>query len=175
MGDTAINMIGFRSGRLKVLAPAKGPQKKRAYWFCRCDCSKHAIVMGKYLRAGEVKSCGCLNRQSPDRKTYVKHGHTAKGRISPTYHSWAAMIGRCRHPVKRSKGYKGVLVCEEWKDFRNFLADMGRRPKGTTLDRYPNRSGNYEPGNVRWATAKEQATNRDNKTLVSNLRKRLWR
>jgi hypothetical protein len=72
------------------------------------------------------------------------------------------MVQRCAElPYRRDKEwYRGVKVCERWQKFENFLADMGERPQGRTLDRYPNNAGNYEPGNCRWATAKEQAANR---------------
>jgi hypothetical protein len=85
------------------------------------------------------------------------------------YHVWSSMLDRCRNP--QSKGWKdygarGVVVCERWYDFRNFITDMGERPPGQngkrsaySLDRIDNDKG-YEPGNVRWATRKEQATNR---------------
>jgi hypothetical protein len=73
------------------------------------------------------------------------------------------MIKRCRYPSWRNFQYwggRGVSVCVRWQKFENFLTDMGERPAGKSIDRYPNKDGNYEPGNCRWATPKEQAANR---------------
>jgi hypothetical protein len=92
---------------------------------------------------------------------------------TPTHISWSCMITRCTNPNTRHYpryGGRGIAVCDRWRNsFENFLADMGERPDGTTLDRYPNRDGNYEPGNCRWATAKEQATNMDRTVLTEDL------
>lgn len=91
-------------------------------------------------------------------KNEIVHGH-AKGQRSPTYNSWRAMIHRCRTSTDRKHAkYRNVEVCERWLVFANFLADMGERPEGKTLDRIDNARG-YEPGNCRWATKREQSMN----------------
>jgi len=99
------------------------------------------------------------------RDGHPKHGHATKRfGLSPTYISWVAMKGRCLQPKNEkypSYGGRGVTICDRWRTFVNFLADMGDRPEGKTLDRFPNRNGNYEPGNCRWATPQEQADNSD--------------
>lgn len=79
------------------------------------------------------------------------------------YQSWRSMRSRCINPKASHWKYwggAGITVCERWDSFSNFLADMGPRPDGTTLDRFPNNTGNYEPGNCRWATAYQQIHNR---------------
>lgn len=90
-------------------------------------------------------------------------GHPAPGeRRSPTYKSWQSMWERCTNPNHvgfSHYGGRGLAVCARWRDFRLFLADMGERPEGMTLDRIKNALG-YEPGNCRWATALEQGGNK---------------
>ena len=92
----------------------------------------------------------------------LRHGHARKGLRSPTYRSWWGMIQRCRNPRRPQYlryGGRGIMVCERWRVFEHFLADMGERPLGTSIDRI-DVHGHYEPGNCQWATPTEQARNR---------------
>ncbi len=92
----------------------------------------------------------------------ITHGHTRAGKSLQTYWIWQCMKKRCNNPNYHQfhlYGGRGIRVCERWNDYANFLADMGEKPEGRSLDRFPNRDGNYEPGNVRWATTKEQNIN----------------
>lgn len=98
---------------------------------------------------------------------HTQHGHTVGKTYSPTYHSWQAMLARCRYrhrDVDSKHIGRGITVCERWKEFDNFLADMGERPDGTTIDRKENDKG-YSPENCRWATPTQQARNRRNARL----------
>lgn len=89
-------------------------------------------------------------RNSGSNHPMYSHGHSVGGHASPTYQSWQAMIKRCTNPQYidwHRYGGRGITVCPEWRDFRNFLKDMGIRPAGKTLDRI-NNDGNYEPGEL---------------------------
>lgn len=96
------------------------------------------------------------------------HGHCSRTHVTPTYHSWVAMAVRCRYPEQerfKDWGGRGITICERWKSFENFLADMGERPPGKTLDRIDN-DGNYEPGNCHWVPIAENNRKRRNTKLT---------
>jgi len=104
-----------------------------------------------------------------------RHGHTRRGWSSATYNSWSSAWSRCSHitsPNYQWYGGKGITVCDRWRSFALFLADMGERPPGTSLDRI-NSNGDYEPGNCRWATATEQ-NNYKRKLSYSQVRQIRW-
>ena len=94
----------------------------------------------------------------------MMHGHTSGYGESRTYTARKNMLSRCYNPKHESYaryGARGVEVCARWREsFQNFLDDMGECPPGLTLDRFPNNAGDYEPGNCRWATRKQQSNNR---------------
>lgn len=135
---------------------------------CVCECGTTRVVDRCNLGRAS-RSCGCLSLElKRSRVARTTHGHTSRG-VSPEYFVWLGMIARCtnqRAPNYRLYGGRGISVCERWLSFEKFFADMGVRPKGTTLDRIDNAHG-YEPGNCRWATAKEQAANRSTSRLVT--------
>lgn len=154
-----VDISGQRFGRLTVLSLAGQAKDGRFRWLCRCDCGTYTIVRGPKLRSGRTQSCGCLKLDRKGTKNpNFKHGLS----FSPEWHSWDSMIQRCenlKHTSYKNYGARGIKVCDRWHSFENFVSDMGRRPSGHTLDRI-NNDGNYEPGNVKWSTPKEQAGNR---------------
>lgn len=142
---------------------------KRLFWFCKCSCGTEREVLEINLVRGATKGCGCV-RVGIFTKIITKHGL----RYSVEYAVWSTMKDRCLNPRnKQFKHYggRGVKVCERWMQFENFISDMGKRPKGLSLDRI-NNDGNYEPPNCRWATIREQSRNkRSNKVLIFNGKK----
>jgi hypothetical protein len=164
-----VDLRGKTFGRLTVLkrVPQK-PSEKKAMWLCHCTCGTVARVVGRDLRTGHTQSCGCLHREN-----WIGNRTTHGKSKTSEYEIWCSMIKRCHgNPNGRAfkwYGAKGVTVEESWRhNFEQFLADVGPRPsKEHSLDRYPNPFGNYERGNVRWATRKEQARNKINSRMIT--------
>jgi hypothetical protein len=107
-----------------------------------------------------------------------KHGHaTGGGHCSPTYLSWCSMKQRClnpKHVAYSTYGGRGIRICSRWlNSFENFLADMGVRPRGMTLDRKKT-NGNYTPLNSRWATLEIQNSNRRRTIPTCHPKEKHW-
>jgi hypothetical protein len=130
-----------------------------------CECGTEKLVERRFLRGGRTRSCGCLRSETSRTVGLgnLRHGHKTRKNRSRSYKSWEAMKERCANETHRSYkdyGARGVTVCERWLDsFQNFLADMGERPEGTTLDRRDNSKGYYKE-NCRWATKSQQQRNK---------------
>lgn len=166
------DFTGRTFGRLKVLSLAPFREKpngqRKTYWRCRCLCGVETEVWGGPLSSGKTRSCGCLKRETANSST--THGQS----YTSLYRTWSTMISRCHKPTATNYdryGAKGVHVFPQWRSsFEAFSKSVGAPPSSEhTLDRFPERSGNYEPGNVRWATPMQQARNRrDNRLLTIN-------
>jgi hypothetical protein len=170
-------VIGQRFSRLVVLEFVGKSTDHRLLWRCRCDCGNEAIVLGSDLRRQSTRSCGCLRREIAIEKAKQKaqiaktHGHACRNAHSPEYGVWTSMKERCSAPNSKDwprYGGRGIKVCDEWiNDFERFFRDMGPRPsKKHSIDRIDNEKG-YEPGNCRWATAIEQASNTRTTSFVT--------
>ena len=170
--DPRSDLVGRRYGRLIVIEYAG---KRR--WRCQCDCDTFKNIRGDNLRLGLTKSCGCLwqevTSQFGQRTTTHGYSHTR------VYKAWFGMLQRCENPNNakyKDYGARGIKVCKRWHKFENFLADMGKRPKGMSIDRWPNNDGDYEPNNCRWATRSQQQFNRrPSKALAGMIGKRFGR
>lgn len=160
-----INEMGNVYGRLTVIGEAsKRGSETGSFWNCRCHCGSRVVVCGTQLRAGASKSCGC-RRNDRNKETKTTHGLSKH----PLRNSWRHMMCRCydkEHKNYNAYGGRGIEVCKEWCNLKSFVEwiedNLGPRPKDYSMDRM-NNDGNYEPGNVRWASAKTQALNRRRK------------
>ncbi len=152
------NIVGLIFGRLTV-EQYVGVVNKRRTWLCRCSCPRGAFVYrtARDLRGHRMLSCGCLKKPAPARPP--RH---------PLYMRWKNMMRRCYDPLEtgyHNYGAIGVRVCRRWHSKENFFSDVGDPPSPDhTIDRFPNKFGDYDPSNFRWATPSEQ--NRNKRTNV---------
>jgi hypothetical protein len=160
-----LDLTGQRFGRLIAERIDDARHQGRIRWRCRCDCGEAVDVLAKLLRNGHTQSCGCLSLDV-HRASNSTHG----GSSSSEFRIWVKMRARCNDPKSRRfarYGGRGIAVCTRWDEsFAAFLADVGRRPRGFSIDRIDN-DGNYEPGNVRWAAPKEQNRNRSDNHKIT--------
>lgn len=135
-----------------------------------CQCGKEFRERITLVNTGKKTSCGCGITRHAKRRQYTEIGTDCN---STEYVIWINIKARCfnaGHPSFHNYGGRGVSMCEKWKNsFSDFIKDVGSRPSlHHSLDRYPDKNGNYEPGNIRWATPKEQGRNRRDNVIISH-------
>ena len=150
-------------GRLTTLGP-KFRMCNQSRQVCQCACGNICVAYLGHVAAGRVFSCGCQASEN-SKKANTKHGHAKVGKHSPEYRVYRGMLTRCCNEKEKSYpdyGGRGIRVFPEWQGpggFEAWFAYLGSRPSTKhSIDRI-NVNGNYEPGNVRWATKEEQANN----------------
>lgn len=162
-------MAGQQFNQLTLIEFAYRDKRSEQYWKAICFCGNEKIVQLANVKRGATKSCGCL-RVNFAKNLNIKHGRTPKY----LYKTWIMMRTRCYNNDHKSfqyYGMRGITVKNQWVDdfipFRDYiLTYLGARPtKSHTLDRI-NNDGNYEPGNLKWSIAKEQANNRINNVVL---------
>ena len=158
------DLTGMRFGRLLVIARSAERKTGNATWDVVCECGTKRIVRGNHLVGGRTASCGCLHNEITGNINRI-HGLSNHR----THNIWMKMIARCHKPTDpawNNYGGRGITVTQKWLDsFEAFVSDMGLAPAGLSIDRIDNDRG-YDPGNCRWATAKEQAMNRRSNRIV---------
>ena len=160
-----IDLIGRSFGRWTILALGSLIGTRRKF-LCRCECGTVKEVAAQDLRNGRSVSCGCYSREAVAKRATI-HGMSHH----PMYKVWVDMKRRCYNsndPEFVNYGERGIIVCPEWiQSFPAFYNDMGERPfHGATLDRI-NNDGNYEPGNCRWVTNKENNRNKRKHRMIT--------
>jgi hypothetical protein len=152
-----IDFTGRQFGRLTVIRRAENTKSRMTQWLCRCECGTEKAITVANL-GSNTNSCGCL-----------RNTQGALTRKHPLWGVWSGMIQRCTdHNCEAYPNYggRGIVVCERWRSFPNFLEDMEASFfKGASIER-DDVNGDYEPSNCRWATSKEQGRNKRNSIMI---------
>lgn len=159
-----LDLIGKDIGAFTILEKVSRGRGKNVLWKVRCNCGREKYLEYGHIKSGSTKSCGCQQRTLQS-QAKIKHGKT----FSREYRIWLGMKNRCKdhdNPDWGRYGARGIRVCEQWMDFRNFYEDMGDCPPEMTLDRKDNDLG-YFKENCRWATGSEQSRNRRSNRLLT--------
>lgn len=157
--------VSKEPSRWKIIDSKYILKNNKTHVLCRCSCGTEREVILKNIKSGVSKSCGCISREKTTARN-TKHGL----RFTKAWRAWQAMKNRCYNKnIRQYKNYggRGIQVCDEWKnDFMSFYNYIGDAPVDKTLDRIDN-DGDYEPGNVKWSSAKEQCNNKGNNRKIN--------
>ena len=161
-------MIGLIFGKLKVLEFSGISKDNQKIYLCECECGNKKNVISGNLKKGNTKSCGCLQKKIRTQRMSAlnfRHGETN----TKLWKTWRGIVLRttCQTDSHYPKyGGNGIGIDPDWLIYENFANYIGQPPSSKhSVDRINNKKG-YEPNNVRWATAKEQASNRNNNVKV---------
>lgn len=164
------DITGQRFGRLIVLEHC---EERRSYrssmWKTQCDCGANKLFTRASLVQAGVKSCGCLMRENvaAASRRRTRHGQSKRGEMTGAYRSWHAIQQRCynpNNPKYHRYGGRGIKVI--WNSFDEFYRDMGDRPAKKSIERI-DVNGNYEKGNCKWGTDREQGRNKTNHRYIT--------
>lgn len=173
--NLTVEISGVRFGEALVIKRAHKIGRNYS-WECLCmNCGSITYVLKRSLTSSNDRKCNQCYRSFHSEKIQI-HGHARTNNVTPTFVSWSAMKTRCLN--KNSHAYsqyggRGISICDRWLNgdgvlngFQCFLLDMGERPEGKTIDRFPNKRGNYDPQNCRWATPVQQMRNRVDNVML---------
>ena len=163
----ALQIVGQEFGLLTAIEPAGRDANGRLLWSFSCKCGGQRFARASSVKSGLIRTCGCGRIANWSR--LVREGKTHGLSKTRTYAIWCGIKERCGNPRKnayKNYGGRGISVCERWRSFENFFADMGPCPKGLTLERIDN-NGNYELKNCQWASRAVQARNNRRNVIVT--------
>jgi len=158
----SLDLVNKKFGRLTVLKLVGKNGSGHYMWLCSCECGRTTTIQTSSLTSGLTKSCGCYQKESTIIRS-TRHGQSTRKVVSPEYRAFKNARQRCSNsndPRFQDWGGRGIKFCFE--TFEEFLSEVGVKPEPKnqySLDRYPNNDGNYEKGNVRWATKSQQVRN----------------
>ena len=163
----SVNQKNIKAGdvfeRLTAVRFFEWKRKNGDRWVFLCVCGVEKVINVRSVMTGDTRSCGCL-RDEKIRNVYLSHGMSR----TSEHNIWLGITQRCCNPLNKLwewYGGRGISMCERWRKFENFYADMGPRPVGMSVERVDNEKG-YSPENCKWASRHDQTRNKRNNIIV---------